>query len=417
MIEKNKRHLLNGLLLLVFLSSCKKETSLVIQQGNQVNFNELKSLVSQVKLWHDSTVSSNLRTKVQNGVSVFSVNENDILPPVVDWDKAFINFDSSSVKSVTVPISMNYKNGENMQLVATKSKGKLNGYFIKITPDSSYYAKQNDIYDYTNFSGSISIYNLMGVRLKIQDFKSGIVLNSNNDSKAVLSNITKYDIATPCQGCTLVTVIVKAGRKPESDGGDEEEYDWSYLFIYDDDRDGDVIAGGVNKNSKTPCPGDVLEVPKIAATSSGNIKGGRFGLTRNGGTKMHKGIDLSATPNTPVFAGFEGRIKYVINQYPPNYYKDLSFGNYVIIEAILPDGKSVEIKYAHLNSTDLAKGDIVKPGDQIGLSGKTGNAQYIRNPHVHVEIMDKSLGKQINPEPYLATKFDNNGKSTGRPCN
>jgi hypothetical protein len=166
MIEKIKNHLLNGVLLLLLFSSCKKEVSLEIQQENQANLNEFKSLVSQVKFWHDSTVSSNLSTKVQNGVRAFSVNENDIIPPIVDWEKAFINYDSSSIKSITVPISMNYKNGERIQLVATKSKGKLNGYFVKITPDSSYFAKQNEIYDYNNFSGSIAIYNLMGVRLK-----------------------------------------------------------------------------------------------------------------------------------------------------------------------------------------------------------------------------------------------------------
>lgn len=172
-------------LILVF-SSCKKEGVMEVQNTNNISQNELKSLVSQVKVWHDSTVSSNLSRKIQNGVKAFSVNENDIVPPVVDWDKAFINFDSSSVKSVTVPISMNYKTGEHMQLVATKSKNKLNGYFIKVTPDSAYFANQIDIYNYTDFSGSIAIYNLMGVRLKNKDFKAGIVSNSKSSSKTSL---------------------------------------------------------------------------------------------------------------------------------------------------------------------------------------------------------------------------------------
>ena len=116
-------------LILVF-SSCKKEGVMEVQNTNNISQNELKSLVSQVKVWHDSTISSTLNTKIQNGVRALSVNENDIIPPVVDWYKAFINFDSSSVKSVTVPISMNYKTGEHMQLVATKSKNKLNVYFV-----------------------------------------------------------------------------------------------------------------------------------------------------------------------------------------------------------------------------------------------------------------------------------------------
>lgn len=107
-----------------------------------------------------------MSTKTKSGIRAFSVNENDIVPPIVDWEKAFINFDSSTVKSITVPISMNYKTGEHMQLVATKSKNKINGYFIKVTPDSNYFANQIDIFNYSDFSGSISVYNLIGVRFK-----------------------------------------------------------------------------------------------------------------------------------------------------------------------------------------------------------------------------------------------------------
>jgi hypothetical protein len=159
-------------LFVLAFGSCKKEGVLEASDTNSIFKNELKSLVNQVKLWHDSTVRSKQNTKVQNGIIAFSVNENDIVPPKVDWEKAFINFDSSTVKSITVPISMNYKNGERIQFVATRSKNKLNGYFIKITPDSSYFAKQDNIFNYSNFSGSITIYSLMGVRLKKQDFKT-----------------------------------------------------------------------------------------------------------------------------------------------------------------------------------------------------------------------------------------------------
>jgi type III secretory pathway lipoprotein EscJ len=38
MIEKIKNHLLNGVLLLLLFSSCKKEVYLEIQQDNQANF-------------------------------------------------------------------------------------------------------------------------------------------------------------------------------------------------------------------------------------------------------------------------------------------------------------------------------------------------------------------------------------------
>ena len=296
MIEKIKRNLLNGVLLLVLFSSCKKEVSLEIQQENQANVNELKFLVTQVKTWHDSTVSSNLRTKFQNGVSAFSVNENDIVPPVVDWDKAFINFDSSTVKSITVPISMNYKTGEHMQLVATKSKGKLNGYFIKITPDSSYFAKQNEIYDYNNFSGSIAIYNLMGVRLKKQDFKTGEVTNSNNNNKSGLSYITTFgDGFNTANDLLTVTVKSKKRKKYQFNG-----YNYGYVYIEEiqnielglGDGGGGVIAGGdapdgkvddIKTNITDPCISSVLEdiLSKDKQNEVMKYINNQFGLNEN----------------------------------------------------------------------------------------------------------------------------------------
>jgi hypothetical protein len=235
--------------LTLVISSCKKESAFDAQGNNNQSQNELNLLISQVKVWHDSTVSSNLNTKVQNGVRAFSVNENDIVPPIVDWDKAFISYDSSNVKSITVPISINYKNGEHTELVATKSKNKLNGYIIKVTPDSACFANQIDIYNYTNFSGSISIYNLMGVRLKKEIFKTGVAFKENI-SKNTLATKTTYESAPPCEGCTLNTVIVTGNRKIYYYTG--YDYTLSYVHItYNQNLElddfgggGEVIAGG-----------------------------------------------------------------------------------------------------------------------------------------------------------------------------
>jgi len=171
--------------------------------------------------------------------------------------KYFVNFDSSTVKSITVPISMNYKNGEHMQLVATKSKNKINGYFIKVTPDSSYFASQIDVHNYNDFSGSISVYNLMGVRLKKQDFKSGIISNSNKSSKVGLGLIG-LDVTLPgLDGTTAegLEVTVTGYRKKYYNTG--YDYTLSYFHISynqnfgldDFGGGGDVFAGGENINS------------------------------------------------------------------------------------------------------------------------------------------------------------------------
>jgi len=171
----------------------------------------------------------------------------------------------------------------------------------------------------------------------------------------------------------------------------------------------------------TPCNGDALANPSIAPSSIGNKNGGRFGPTRinpDGTPKYHYGIDLAAVPNTPVYAAYSGMVTMTVGSHPSNYYGSRkSFGNIVEIESTLPDGKTVKILYAHLNSVSVSIGSMIMAGTQIGLSGKTGNAQNVFSPHVHVQMTDESTGKKINPENYLSTKFDSQGNSTGRPCN
>jgi hypothetical protein len=228
-------------------TSCKKDGVLEALDTNSILQNDLKSLVSQVKQWHDSTVRSKQNKKVQNGIIAYSVNENDIVPPIVDWGKAFINYDSNNVKSITVPISMNYKNGERIQLVATRSKNKLNGYFIKITPDSSYFAKQDNIFNYSNFSGSITIYSLMGVRLKKQDFKTSVALKSNNTSETALSNYTTHGDGFNSAIDLLEVTVISTKRKKYRFYG----YDYGYFLIEvvnyiekDEFGDGIVMVGG-----------------------------------------------------------------------------------------------------------------------------------------------------------------------------
>ena len=62
-----KRHIplifIYTLFVLAF-GSCKKEGVLEASDTNSILKNELKSLVNQVKLWHDSTVRSKTTTNV-----------------------------------------------------------------------------------------------------------------------------------------------------------------------------------------------------------------------------------------------------------------------------------------------------------------------------------------------------------------
>jgi len=170
--------------------------------------------------------------------------------------------------------------------------------------------------------------------------------------------------------------------------------------------------------SNIPCPGDIIKNPKIARSSSSNINGGRFGPTRkypNGDPKYHKGLDIYALPNTPIYAAFSGTVTRVVSIYAPTFYGGpTSFGNYIEIESSLPNGAVIRMLYAHLNSASFGIGDFIQQGEQIGLSGRTGNANKGYSPHVHIQVSEN--GTKVNPENYISTKFSSTGVPLGTPC-
>ncbi|MGW5847935.1 M23 family metallopeptidase [Streptomyces sp. NPDC055254] len=72
-----------------------------------------------------------------------------------------------------------------------------------------------------------------------------------------------------------------------------------------------------------------------------------------------------------------------------------AYGNNVVIKH--NDGTYTQ--YAHLNSLNVSVGQQVTPGQQIGLSGSTGNSS---GPHLHFEARSGAdYGSDIDPVAYL----------------
>ena len=163
----------------------------------------------------------------------------------------------------------------------------------------------------------------------------------------------------------------------------------------------------------------------ICPTPGGGIAGGRFGYKRNSG-KTHNGLDLKADVGTNVYAMFDGYIDSVEAKYDPNLpyskYGDkyTSFngaGNRVNIRCLLPDGRTLLVKYFHMHTPSVKCKQFVKSGDVIGTSGVTGNATATGSggPHLHIEIWilsENGIFYKGNPEDFLYTKFDD---KTGLP--
>ncbi|MFJ8795794.1 peptidoglycan DD-metalloendopeptidase family protein [Streptomyces sp. NPDC102462] len=72
-----------------------------------------------------------------------------------------------------------------------------------------------------------------------------------------------------------------------------------------------------------------------------------------------------------------------------------AYGNQVVLQ--LSDGHYAQ--YAHLSQLSVSAGQTVTPGQQVGLSGATGN---VTGPHLHFEIRTTpNYGSDVDPLAYL----------------
>ncbi|KQW12621.1 M23 family metallopeptidase [Streptomyces sp. Root369] len=101
----------------------------------------------------------------------------------------------------------------------------------------------------------------------------------------------------------------------------------------------------------------------------------------------HTGVDFHAASGTSVHA--VGRGTVVEAGWGGSY------GNEIVIR--MADGTYTQ--YGHLSSIGVSVGQSVTPGQQIGLSGATGN---VTGPHLHFEARTTAeYGSDINPVAYL----------------
>jgi len=97
------------------------------------------------------------------------------------------------------------------------------------------------------------------------------------------------------------------------------------------------------------------------------------------------GINVAVPENTPIKAADDGVVVYAGNELK-------GFGNLVLVR----HADDYITAYAHAKELKVKRGDQIKGGEVIGISGQTGNVDA---PQVHFEIRKGST--PVNPMQFL----------------
>lgn len=99
---------------------------------------------------------------------------------------------------------------------------------------------------------------------------------------------------------------------------------------------------------------------------------------------FHRGVDISLPVGSPVRATADGTVVAVEKQQ--------GFGLSVRID----HGQGLTTVYSHLDRALVRRGEQVRRGAAVALSGNTGRST---GPHLHYEV--RLNGRAVNPRPYL----------------
>jgi murein DD-endopeptidase MepM/ murein hydrolase activator NlpD len=103
-----------------------------------------------------------------------------------------------------------------------------------------------------------------------------------------------------------------------------------------------------------------------------------------GNNSFHSGVDISASPGTPIRATADGIVSHS---------GWTQHSGYLVV---LEHGCGFSTIYAHNKKNAVKVGQSVKRGEVIGYVGSTGKST---GPHVHYEVWEK--GRNVNPKKFL----------------
>ena len=134
--------------------------------------------------------------------------------------------------------------------------------------------------------------------------------------------------------------------------------------------------------------------PTLAFPVAGKDKraiGSVFGDARDGGRRVHHGVDIFAKRHTPIIAPIKADVRFVGTR---------GIGGKVIWLRDRKTGNN--LYFAHLQDQLVKRYETVYPGDTIGTVGNTGNARTTP-PHLHFGIYNNG---PFDPYHFIVPAYD-----------
>ncbi|MCI2083058.1 MAG: M23 family metallopeptidase [Bacteroidales bacterium] len=131
-------------------------------------------------------------------------------------------------------------------------------------------------------------------------------------------------------------------------------------------------------------------IPNIfpVSTSAFNRISSSFGYRSDPFThaiRMHTGVDISGPKNEPIYVTGDGKVVEV-------GFNFFGYGNFVVVD----HGFGYKTLYGHLSTPEVAEGQMLHRGDEIGEMGNTGRST---GTHLHYEVRYKD--RPINPTNFF----------------
>ena len=129
----------------------------------------------------------------------------------------------------------------------------------------------------------------------------------------------------------------------------------------------------------------LVRTPSVAPTN-GHLSShfGRRTDPFTGKQKMHRGVDWSNGPYTPIYAPANGVVVAA--------YYNAGYGQFLVID----HGYDIVSRYAHLSKYEVKVGQKVKRGHLIARMGNTGRSTAT---HLHYEVLVRD--QHVDPEQFI----------------